>query len=378
MAVDTVPPLINAQLNYLLLNSPYSIKVEQMWSGARDSGLFDRFTLVIPFCLESIKWDVIYNAQYPLLAPDIVFGPDDEGFHPYHGTAEGEQKLKKNSLADWDSRDPTRLLTLILELRDFYMAHHKKRVGEVEDDRLKFEISTVVSKEGIEMLMSTTFDKSEEVKFAVPLLDMDINKMVFGSGWRHQQKIYLQVIFPVGRKYLPTPSPPRLKLVSSPELKALFSVEDFRLPTWLSAMCLAEYLPTLEELLSSQIREAVLAIEVRRKFIEMLAPLFGRPVEADPVFCRKATFLASSGVFTFLVHVSLPLQFPKLQPALMLQSSQHFNSSGAPIKSATLTDYRWSPRWEASEMAERVFDLLAEECLNFKKKCNDGVLQHQR
>lgn len=75
-----------------------------------------------------------------------------------------------------------------------------------------------------------------------------------------------------------------------------------------------------------KIVDGVASIDVRRKFIAALAPLFGRPVEADPVrilvysllygwikqkadylcyacqvFCRKATFLGSSGVFTFLV-----------------------------------------------------------------------------
>uniref|UniRef100_A0A5B7B1G1 BRISC and BRCA1-A complex member 2 n=1 Tax=Davidia involucrata TaxID=16924 RepID=A0A5B7B1G1_DAVIN len=257
------------------------------------------------------------------------------------------------------------------------MAYQRKRVGEVDDDRLKFEISTVISRKGIEMYMSSGVEKLEEVKFGVPLLEMDINKMVIGCTWRHQQKIYLQAIFPVGRKYSSAPSAPRLKLVASSELKALFSVEDFRLPPWLDGMCMAEYLPTLEEMLESQIVEAVPFIEVRRKFIVALAPLFGRPVEADPVFCRKATFLGVSGVFTFLVHVSLPLQFPKQQPVLMLQSSQHFNSRGAPIKSPLLTDYPWRPRWEASEMAERIFDFLVEECLNFKKYCNENLLQQR-
>ncbi|CAK9148291.1 unnamed protein product [Ilex paraguariensis] len=162
------------------------------------------------------------------------------------------------------------------------MAYHRKRVGKVDDDRLKFEISTIFSREGIEMYMSSGVDK-EEVKFSVPLLDMDINKMVIGCTWRHQQKIFLQVIFPIGKKYLVAPSAPRLKLVSSPELKALFPIEEFRLPPWLNGMCMAEYLPTLEEMLESQIGDAVSSIEVRRKFIVALAPLFGRPVEADPV-----------------------------------------------------------------------------------------------
>ncbi|XP_023765817.2 uncharacterized protein LOC111914274 [Lactuca sativa] len=378
MAVDSMPPIIYAQLNYLLTHSPHSIKVEQMWSGSKNPGFLDRFTLAIPFCLDYIKWDVIYNAQFPLLAPDIIFGPEDESFRPYHAGGEGDLK-PKNSLSDWNCKDPTKLLSLIHELRNLYMAYQKKRVGNVDDERLKFEINTIYSQEGIEMYMSSGFDKPEEVKFAVPLLEMDLNKMVAGSTWRHQQKIYLQVIYPVGRKFSAMSSAPRLKLVSTPELKSLFSIDDFRLPPWLEGMCMAEYLPNLEEILQSQIRDAISSIEVRRKFITALAIPFGRPLEADPVFCRKATFLACSGVFTFLVHFSLPLQFPRQQPALILQSSQHFHSppGNAPIKSAILQDYPWSPRWDVAEMTERIFEYLMEECLNFKKYCNEVLLQQR-
>lgn len=375
MTTDAFPPVIAAQINYLLSHSPLSIKIDQMWAGCKYSGLLDRFSLLIPFCLDFIKWDVIYNAQCPLAAPDVIFGPEDENFHPFCVTGdEGDFKLSKNSLSDWNSKDPSGLLTLIHELRDLYLSYQKKRIGEVDDDRLKFEISTIVSREGIEMYMSSGVEKPEEVKFSVPLLDMDINKMVFGCNWRHQQKIYLQVIFPVGRKYVSAPSAPRLKLVSSPELKVLFPIEDVKLPPWLDGMCMAEYLPNLEETLERQILDAVSLIDVRRHFIEALAPVFGRPLEADPVFCRKVTFLAASGVFTCLVHFFLPTQFPKQQPVLMLQSSQHFNSQGAPIKSHLLTEYPWSPRWESSQMAERILEFLVDECLNFKKFCNETQL----
>ncbi|KAG6390680.1 hypothetical protein SASPL_148419 [Salvia splendens] len=370
MSIDTVPPLISAQINYLLSHCPFSVKledemtlqVEQMWSGCKNPNFLDRFTLAIPYCLDHIKWDVTFNAMYPLAAPDVIFGPEDEGFQPYAG---GTGKSSKNSLANWN-RDPSQLHSLIVELRDAYMEYQRRRIGEVDDERVKFEISTMLSREdrvlimsvssefrlfhclGIEMFMSLGTDKPEEVKFAVPLLDMDLNRLVAGSTWRHPQKVYLQVIFPVGKKYSSVPPPPRLKLISSPELKALFSTEDLKLPTWMDGMCTAEYLPNLEQMLNSQIKDAVSSIEIRRKFIQSLAPHLGRPIEADPVFCRKAAFLCSSGVFTF----------------------QHFNSHGAPVKSPTLSEYPWSPRWNPSEKADRIFDFLADEALNFKKYSN--------
>ncbi|MCH84490.1 BRCA1-A complex subunit BRE-like, partial [Trifolium medium] len=173
---------------------------------------------------------------------------------------------------------------------DQYVLYQGKRVGEVDDDRLKFEVSTIVSREGLEMHMCSFADKSEEVKFAVPLLDMNINKMVSGCPWRQLQKIYLQVVYPVGRKYMSASSAPRLKLVSSSELKALYSVDDVKLPSWLDGMCLAEYLPNLEEYLEKQVLEAVSLIDVRRHFIEALAGPLGRPVEADPVYALDTYF----------------------------------------------------------------------------------------
>ncbi|KAK9157994.1 hypothetical protein Scep_004568 [Stephania cephalantha] len=66
-------------------------------------------------------------------------------------------------------------------------------------------------------------------------------------------------------------------------------------------MCMEKYLPALEDILKAQIIEAIAAIGARRRFIEALASQFGRLLEADSVFSRKATVLAASGVFTFLV-----------------------------------------------------------------------------
>jgi BRCA1-A complex subunit BRE len=46
----------------------------------------------------------------------------------------------------------------------------------------------------------------------------------------------MQVIFPISRKVTPVPSAPRLKLISTPDLKSLFAVEDVKLPPWLNGM----------------------------------------------------------------------------------------------------------------------------------------------
>ncbi|XLS54287.1 hypothetical protein HN51_004042 [Arachis hypogaea] len=146
-AADNVPPFIAAQLTHLLSHFRFTLKVEQMWSGDKyNSGPFDRFTLLIPFCLDFIKWDVIYNAECPTVAPDVIFGPEDEDFHPFPMSSDDGTQAS-NCLSDWNYRDPARLLSLVQFLRDQYVLYQRKRVGEVDDDRLKFEISTILSRE---------------------------------------------------------------------------------------------------------------------------------------------------------------------------------------------------------------------------------------
>ncbi|KAL9263965.1 hypothetical protein AKJ16_DCAP21819 [Drosera capensis] len=283
---------------------------------------------------------------------------------------------------------PYRFLRMLGQLmRDLYSAYQRKRVEEVDDDRLKFEINTMLWREGIEMSMSSSSDKMEEVKFAVPLLDMDINKLVPVYPWRQQQKIFLQVIYPIRKKYSSGSSAPRLKLVSTPEMRSFFPVEDIKLASWFDRMCMAEYLPALEENLQMQVLEAVTLIGARKRFIEALAPVFGRPLEADPVFCRKATVFVTNGMFMFLVCVVNLMPYHLLFPRWITLASnvsgafssppsiseakpvsdptecdecrapliqQHFNQQGMPVRSASLTDFPWSPRWDSSQMAERL------------------------
>lgn len=49
-------------------------------------------------------------------APDFIFGPDDENFHPFSANSNKNTSL----LDDWNSRDPTRLMALIQELRSAF------------------------------------------------------------------------------------------------------------------------------------------------------------------------------------------------------------------------------------------------------------------
>ncbi|KAJ1692642.1 hypothetical protein LUZ63_009340 [Rhynchospora breviuscula] len=371
-----LPPPIAAQLNHLLAYSPLPFKVEQMWSGCRNGRYSDRFTLLIPFCLDYIKWDVIFSAYHPSAVPDFIFSAEDVDFNPLleaHEREAGANGLAVVSpLVDWNYKDPSRLLNLICHLRDSYVSYQKKKAEQVDDERMRFEISTVLARKGTEIFVGS-FPDGDEVKFSIPIPDLEFNKLVTPCPWKQEQKIYLQASFVVAKGYATTAPVPRLKLVSTQDLKPFLNVDDIKLIPWSDEMCMLTYLSDLEVRLNDQVVEAVAGVAKRRRFIEALSPFFGRPVEADPVFCRRASVLGISGVFTFLVHFSIPLQFPIKQPTLKLESVQHFNLNGLPIVSSPINDYPWSPRWDNAEMAERIYDFLVDECLNFKKYCSEKI-----
>ncbi|KAE8704208.1 hypothetical protein F3Y22_tig00110458pilonHSYRG00231 [Hibiscus syriacus] len=272
LTVNSSAPLSHQSL-------PEKIKVEQVSSGGKTyAGGRDRFTLLIPYCLDYVKWDIIYNAEFPLAPPDIIFGPEDEDFHPLHmtgGVGEGALKFR-NILSDWNHKDPTRLLALIQELRDQYMAYQKKRVGEVDDDReLKCKLVQVlksVARRGQICCASHGYEYKQNGAW-VPL-ETSAKDILTGN-------------ISCRKKYASTPSAPRLKLMSTAELGALFSIEDVKLPSW----CMAEYLPHLEESLQKQVVESVSLIDIERPLIESLTPLLGRPLELILSFAGRPHFL---------------------------------------------------------------------------------------
>ncbi|KAH9557005.1 hypothetical protein CY35_07G063000 [Sphagnum magellanicum] len=376
MDARAVPTWLHAQIEYLRNNAPLPLKVENLRAGTRGGHVMDRFTVLIPCCLSNVKWEVVFNGLDAKVAPDIIFGVDDESFQPLANSSEFSPG---SFLRDWTVTEPNSLLKLILVTRGSYLDYQRHRVEAVNDPRVKFEINTMSGLQGLEMCITTTSDRSEEVNFAVPLvLEVEAphlpgSHLPSSTLWND---ISLQVKFPLQRGQT-SAGPPQLKLVAPPAMREVFDVDDVRLPVWPGNICLVEYIPSLQQTLQQQVREARASIALRRSFMEALFPFFGRPLEADATYCRRISLLASSGAFTFLVHLALPIQFPKVQPTLTFQSSQHFDTRGRPLVSRTYMDYPWSPRWDAPQMAQRIMDFVADECIAFKKQCND-LLHHQR
>ncbi|XP_063086528.1 BRISC and BRCA1-A complex member 2 isoform X4 [Cavia porcellus] len=93
----------------------------------------DRFKLHIPYAGETLKWDIIFNAQYPELPPDFIFGEDAE-FLP--------DPLALHNLASWNPANPECLLLVVKELVQQYHQFQCSRLRE--SSRLMFEYQTLL------------------------------------------------------------------------------------------------------------------------------------------------------------------------------------------------------------------------------------------
>ncbi|KAL2607657.1 hypothetical protein R1flu_026230 [Riccia fluitans] len=379
-----IMPALVPQLEYLRAYCPVPLRIDNIRKGHTNALYADRFTACIPCCLDHVRWDVVYNYQNPELPPDVVFGAEDQDFQPLlfvgddNPAAQAAAHGAWTILRDWTAKDYSRLLRLLLELRSLYFRHQRKRVESIEDPRVRFEIGTISAMEGLEMRLITGGDRADEVQFAIPL-DIDLSQVarrVGTSSSKLWSGISLQVSFTLQRGQTFTgEKAPQLRLHAPPAMREVFDVEDVKLPTWADRMCLMEYVPNVQDNLQAQVREAINAVGLRKTFVEALGPVFGRPLELETNLFRRVSVMVTSGLFCFLIHLNLPTQFPKQQPTLTFQSSQHFDARGRPITSRPYTEYPWSPRWEAGHMAQRVFEFVLDECDKFKKYCNDAVQQ---
>uniref|UniRef100_A0A673HXY8 BRISC and BRCA1-A complex member 2 n=2 Tax=Sinocyclocheilus TaxID=75365 RepID=A0A673HXY8_9TELE len=251
----------------------------------------DRFKLHIPYAGETLKWDIIFNAIDPELPPDFIFG-EDADFLP--------EPSELAHLVSWDAGKPECLLQLVKELLQQYHLYQCQRLRD--SSRLLFEYGSLLE----------------------------------DPNYGHSMEIY------AGRKNSWTGEFSARFLLKLP-------VDFSNIPVYLLKDTALD--PGEDVALLSVSFEDAEATQVFPKLY--LSPSIEQGVvEYDAVGFTKLTLLLMWKDFCFLVHVDLPLYFPRDQPTLTFQSIYHFTSSGQ-LYSQVQKSYPYSPRWDGNEMAKR-------------------------
>ncbi|KAH8028285.1 hypothetical protein HPB51_014941 [Rhipicephalus microplus] len=102
--------------------------------------------------------------------------------------------------------------------------------------------------------------------------------------------------------------------------------------------------------LNKKVEQVSTSFAKRKEYVAAFLNLFGRNLlEFDAEGFASLSFLFEHDDFFFILIIAIPRTFPQDKPSLTFQSAYH-TSCGWPY-SITCTDYPYSPRWEASEMA---------------------------
>uniref|UniRef100_A0A3Q2VH61 BRISC and BRCA1-A complex member 2 n=1 Tax=Haplochromis burtoni TaxID=8153 RepID=A0A3Q2VH61_HAPBU len=251
----------------------------------------DRFKLHIPYAGETLKWDIIFNARYPELPPDFIFGEDAE-FLP--------EPSELPHLVHWDAGNPECLLQLVKELIQQY--HHYQCLRLRESSRLLFEYDS--------LLEDPNYGRNMEIYAGRK------------NSWTGEFSARFLLKLPVDFSNIP-----------------IYLLKDTALD------------PGEDVALLSVSFEDAEATQVFPKLY--LSPSIEQGVvEYDAEGFTKLTLLLMWKDFCFLVHVDLPLYFPRDQPTLTFQSVYHFTNSGQ-LYSQVQKSYPYSPRWDGNEMAKR-------------------------
>eukprot|EP00004_Rigifila_ramosa_P027380 TRINITY_DN8907_c0_g1_i2.p1 TRINITY_DN8907_c0_g1~~TRINITY_DN8907_c0_g1_i2.p1 ORF type:complete len:324 (-),score=36.02 TRINITY_DN8907_c0_g1_i2:53-976(-) len=287
---------------------------------ARRSTLCSRVVLSVPYADASISVEVLFNVAAPEQIPDLIF-PDPEFSPPFESM---------HSIKAWASSDENSLARVLSEMVKEWCSFEAHRIGNLGDQRLKFELDTVSAIEGTEFLLVTR-GTTTEVRGKVPL-QLDIFSEQTASS---QSGPFLAVVFPTFSQ-----SAPATRLYVPADYPRW--VADLSLPVWTNEMCLAE----LHAAVTSRIKEqAVLKAERnnhRQAVIEALASRY-EFVEKD-MNGMSAVYVVSVGGKRLQVMFSE--SFPLDCPSLTLLTP------GKPPKQ--WRDYPYSPRWTPADLAQRI------------------------
>ncbi|EDL37386.1 brain and reproductive organ-expressed protein, isoform CRA_c, partial [Mus musculus] len=308
----------------------------------------DRFKLHIPYAGETLKWDIIFNAQYPELPPDFIFGEDAE-FLP--------DPSALHNLASWNPSNPECLLLVVKELVQQY---HQFQCGRLrESSRLMFEYQTLLEEpqygENMEIYAGKKNNWTGEfsarflLKLPVDFSNIPTYLLKDVNEDPGEDVALLSVSFEDTEATQVYP-----KLYLSPRIEhALGGSSALHIPAFPGGGCLIDYVPQVCHLLTNKVQYVIQGYHKRREYIAAFLSHFGTGVvEYDAEGFTKLTLLLMWKDFCFLVHIDLPLFFPRDQPTLTFQSVYHFTNSGQ-LYSQAQKNYPYSPRWDGNEMAKR-------------------------
>ncbi|ESN97993.1 hypothetical protein HELRODRAFT_193162 [Helobdella robusta] len=368
------------------------LRIINLGTGNGDDSKADRFTVTFPYGGQHLKWEVIFNANYPHLPPDFIFIGEEESFFP-------EMDNLKH-LCNWNANNPAMLFLVVRELVGEYRDHHLRLLA---GSRLEFEYNSLISDEALTTTKGSAADDDDDDGGGDDDDDEKGSKMAVEVHVAENEEgqlgpVQFMVRLPVNFKSLPPVfneenqgedkvlilvtfqslegGNVRTQKCLSPRVEAAFSKLGGLPPiSFPHEGCINDYISSITQHVQKMVDQLCESFERRREYISHAVSLLASHIiEFDAITFWRADFLfeEDNGHHTTATtpqhkpqrtpphKVDLPMKFPSEQPILTFISTCNLHSSLVQPMQKVNRSYPFSPRWSTHEMVTRLRQYVTE------------------
>ncbi|XP_057316330.1 BRISC and BRCA1-A complex member 2-like [Hydractinia symbiolongicarpus] len=301
------------------------------------------------------NWQLIFNPEHPLLAPDVIF--DNKSFFPDIQLIEG--------FTAWNTRSDECLVALITDLFEAYLKHQRSAILEYPQVKNSFEEFMKTTKFGsrceIDILKNGPGTFNDVIKLMISL-DVNFSKL---PPYLQPKNVgdnccCLSFVF----------EPPNLSTIKpvlelSPAVEiALGGISNLRIPPY-GTSTLVSYTKKISDLLENTVSDVIERYERRKSLIILLlSELNGSVIEYDTETFCEASFLLEVEGFHFILIVMLSEQFPHEEPSIALQPIYQMSNH---VHTMSVKDCTHDPHMSSEQILTYIRESVNKSLQEFKK-----------
>eukprot|EP01025_Chloroclados_australasicus_P037811 TRINITY_DN3867_c0_g2_i1.p1 TRINITY_DN3867_c0_g2~~TRINITY_DN3867_c0_g2_i1.p1 ORF type:complete len:349 (-),score=18.41 TRINITY_DN3867_c0_g2_i1:1377-2423(-) len=317
------------------------------------------YTLFIPWCGQTLEWDVVFHDKFPKLGPDFIF--DDAGFCPLLQSY--KDTTLKTLLNNWEITQVSSLSILVEHLLKAYNQYMLNFLMQLEIPQAKFDVEMIKDSHEIQLKVDRIPNSTDwqSAQILVKIKEVDELVLALCRSLQEQSRV-------------PYPSETVLIMVyskgqeSNPSIHVKFSESVLRMvgqPINMSAPQSGATMIDHINQINAEIRKALQSHqrsrEIRDQFVQALGEIIGVPAEQyNPSLGNSnALFVVSNNAQLVGVVLQMDSSFPQQPPKLFFQV---LNSSNQESNSMV---QNWGEHLSARDMADRTFDAIKNHLTNY-------------
>ncbi|KAF3420733.1 hypothetical protein E2986_00602 [Frieseomelitta varia] len=368
-AIDSyIEPLINRVLSTDKFGvCCETIKIDSM-SSSCGSVQGDRFKLSIPYARQNLTWNIFFDSQCPEMGPDFIF--NDNTFLADMDVDALSTKVP--SLAKWNPNDENALLNVLKELLSCYKQHQIQLLQK--QTRLQLQYNMLISSaevEDVEVILLPFSSKPTEVRFLISL-SVDLSQLQNRTSKSESDIVMLLVTY-CGVDW--NRITPQLHFSKSLE-ETLGGTGELRLPQFPSDTSLVQYILKIKKYVAGKVNSAIQSLEKRRDYIAAFLCINHLCIlEYDTINCKYVSCILCEDDFYVVMHIQLPLGFPREAPIVEFKSVYHMSSEHVPYSEKIKHypyDFKWPPHHMIRELYKAMYQQIKIFKLNSIKNCSEN------